>query len=81
MVSCLMTLSSNRTHLDKEVLSGAEVHDVDVEVVLLSLGQQLAQLEDLGGRRQQRRVLDVAVREDGRALSGVERPAVWSVES
>lgn len=56
------------TDLDKEVLSGLEVHHVNVEVVVLCLGQELAKLKDLSRSWQQGRVLDMPEKELRRSL-------------
>lgn len=45
----VLRLSRQPTHLDIQVLSWPEVHDVYVEVIVCSLGQQLAQHKDLRG--------------------------------
>ena len=55
---------------DVQELAGLKVHNVDVEVVLLLLGEALLQLEDLTGRHQ---VLRVASAEGGGVVRRVRR--------
>lgn len=54
--------------LNIQVLSGPEIHDVDIEVVVGGLGQQLAQGEYLPGHRHKRLLAGPAMMRPGPAL-------------
>ena len=46
---CVLRLSRQPTHLDIQILPWPEVHDVYVEIIICSLGQQLAKHKHLRG--------------------------------
>ena len=61
-------------HLDTEVLSWLEVHDMDIEIVVCSLWQQFPESEDLWADIQ-RRLFACAADEQFRASSLIKHTA------